>query len=242
MTDRLSSEREAEIAEHLATTKNWSIGNLATRDLLAELAAVRAERDQAYDNLAGANLARWEEEQDNSRLRLALQSAQRGRRRLRTELAKYVGKEPTIAEEMAYLSHCLDAVLDLCDDAERQATRWENPLPVPEWVAKVRAAAEGMVPRRSYPPALPWARLMDDEDLWDFLAELAGAAAGRSVVPSAQDALSEIEDTCARWRAIAEAQHAHNTAPGPSADAPADGITRRIAPMQALREGGERDA
>ncbi|HLT09648.1 MAG TPA: hypothetical protein VK028_02425 [Micromonosporaceae bacterium] len=52
--------------------------------LLAELAAVRAERDQA-----------------------------------RAELAKYVGKEPTVVEEMAYLNRCLNAVYDLCDEAKR---------------------------------------------------------------------------------------------------------------------------
>ncbi|MFF4791918.1 hypothetical protein ACFY2M_19615 [Streptomyces sp. NPDC001276] len=46
MNDRLTPQREAEIAEHLAATENWSIGNLAARDLLAELAAVRAERDE----------------------------------------------------------------------------------------------------------------------------------------------------------------------------------------------------
>ncbi|MCM1943196.1 hypothetical protein NC239_33845 [Streptomyces sp. G3] len=34
--------------------------------------------------------------------------------RLRAELEKYVGKEPTVAEEMAYLNRCIDAVLDLC--------------------------------------------------------------------------------------------------------------------------------
>ncbi|MGW4043002.1 hypothetical protein [Streptomyces sp. NPDC004721] len=142
-------------------------------------------------------------------------------RRQRAELAKYVGKEPTIAEEMAYLSRCINTVLDLCTKAEEQAGRWEQPLPVPEWVAPVRAAAEGLVERRSYPPALPWAQLMDDEDLQEFLAELSGVAVGRSVVPNVQDALADVEDTCARWRAIAEAQHAHNTAPGPNA--PKDG-------------------
>ncbi|MFF8100084.1 hypothetical protein ACF07S_09965 [Streptomyces sp. NPDC016640] len=66
--------------------------------------------------------------------------------RLKAELAKYVGKEPTVAEEMEYLSRCLDAVRDLCDEAEKQATRWENPLPVPEWVEQVRAAASGERP------------------------------------------------------------------------------------------------
>ena len=63
---------------------------------------------------------------------------------LETELAKYVGKEPTIADEMAYLHRCLNAVYEVCDQAEKQATRWENPLPVPEWVAVVREAADGV--------------------------------------------------------------------------------------------------
>lgn len=62
--------------------------------------------------------------------------------RLRAELAKYVGVEPTVAEEMSYLHRCLDSVLALCDDAERRAGRWENPVPVPEWVEQVRMAAE----------------------------------------------------------------------------------------------------
>lgn len=63
--------------------------------------------------------------------------------RLRATLAKYVGKEPTVVEEMAYLNRCLNAVHDLCDEAKRQAARWENPLPVPEWVTAVEQAADG---------------------------------------------------------------------------------------------------
>lgn len=66
--------------------------------------------------------------------------------RMRTELAKYVGAEPTIAEEMAYLSACLNAVHDLCNRAQTQAERWEQPLPVPAWVEQVRGAASGMHP------------------------------------------------------------------------------------------------
>ena len=80
----------------------------------------------------------------------------------------------------------------------------------------------------SYPPALPWAALMDDEDLREFLGDLIDAlnstpATGRSV-------LAEVEKTCATWRLIAEAQHGHNTAPGP------DAMTRTFAPPQAFRE------
>jgi hypothetical protein len=108
---RLSPEREAEIRGYIATCTNWSLDAIAARELLAELAAVRAERDKA-----------------------------------RTELSKYVGKEPTIAEEMDYISRCLNAVHDVCDAAEKQATRRERPLPVPKWVEQVRAAASGERP------------------------------------------------------------------------------------------------
>lgn len=65
-----------------------------------------------------------------------------------------------------------------------------------------------------YPPALPWAALMDNEDRTDFLDELAASAV---TYTDTKTALEEVEDTCSRWRAIAEAQHAHNTAEGPDA-------------------------
>ncbi|WP_416477095.1 hypothetical protein [Streptomyces sp. LKA04] len=47
MTERLTPQRETEIRDYIATCTNWSLDALAARDLLAELAAVRAERDQA---------------------------------------------------------------------------------------------------------------------------------------------------------------------------------------------------
>lgn len=84
---------------------------------------------------------------------------------------------------------------------------------------------------QSYGPVFPWAALMDNEDLTDFLDELAASAITHA---SSEVALAEVEKSCATWRLIAEAQHAHNTAPGP--DAEADGITRVIVPVQALRE------
>ena len=64
----------------------------------------------------------------------------------------------------------------------------------------------------TYPSALPWAKLMDHEDLTDFLDELAASAITHV---TSEVALDEVESTIARWRAIGEAQHAHNTAPGP---------------------------
>ncbi|MEU7597524.1 hypothetical protein AB0B79_31505 [Streptomyces sp. NPDC039022] len=66
--------------------------------------------------------------------------------RLANELGRYVGKEPTVAEEMSFLSSCLGAVRDLCDRARQDARRWEQPLPEPEWVAAVEEAASGNRP------------------------------------------------------------------------------------------------
>lgn len=122
---------------------------------------------------------------------------------LEAERKRYVGVEPTIAEEMAYLGRCLDAVHQVCDDTVRQATRWENPLPVPEWVEQVRTAADGEwtadIPR----PALPWAHTMDDGDLHLFLDDLVSAAMGRwrsdPDIPDRQ-VLADVEKACADWR------------------------------------------
>ncbi|MFD6421071.1 hypothetical protein [Streptomyces sp. NPDC060198] len=55
----------------------------ATLLMLAAMDRLSTESSQLYADLTGANLARYEEEQDNARLRLALASAKRGRRRLR---------------------------------------------------------------------------------------------------------------------------------------------------------------
>ncbi|WP_326700242.1 hypothetical protein OG909_24920 [Streptomyces sp. NBC_01754] len=58
----------------------------AVPELLAEVDRLRAEVSNLSDDVTGACLARYEEEQDADRLRLALASAQRGRRQLRSKL------------------------------------------------------------------------------------------------------------------------------------------------------------
>lgn len=68
----------------------------------------------------------------------------------------------------------------------------------------------------SYPPALPWARLMDADDLAEFLAEVEHAIATPGTTPA--EALAAVEKACGTWRLIGEAQHAHNTAPGPNSE------------------------
>ncbi|MEH0417903.1 hypothetical protein [Streptomyces sp. B21-083] len=144
---------------------------------------------------------------------------------LELERSKYVGAEPTIAEEMAYLSRCLDSVLSLCDEQDKAARLFE--LSQPEWIARVREAADGLVERTSYPPALPWARLMDDEDLAEFIDELADAATRNA---TGEERLAAVEEVCGTWRLIAEAQDGHNTAPGP------DAVTQVFVPVASPRE------
>ena len=80
----------------------------------------------------------------------------------------------------------------------------------------------------AYPLALPWALLMDQEDLREFLGDLAGALDGAPAHMATEAGhvhtrriLDHLERICGTWRAIAETQHAHNTAPGPQAEATA---------------------
>lgn len=88
---------------------------------------------------------------------------------------------------------------------------------------------------RTYPPALPWARHMDDEDLSDFLDELAAAA---GTPGSYEGALATVENAIAQWRLIGEAQHAHNTAPGPEAE----DVTPQVQKLRTLLAGQREQA
>ncbi|WP_327594636.1 hypothetical protein [Streptomyces chartreusis] len=89
-----------------------------------------------------------------------------------------------------------------------------------------RLAAETHQPD-AYPLTVPWALLMDNDDLIGFLNELAGVMqdaphmATQAGHVHARNILDGLEKTCGTWRLIAEAQHAHNTAPGPDAEATA---------------------
>jgi multidrug efflux pump subunit AcrA (membrane-fusion protein) len=60
VNERMPLTRIAEIEQHLAATTNWSLGNLAARDLLAELYAVRAELRVARGRVAELEAERHE--------------------------------------------------------------------------------------------------------------------------------------------------------------------------------------
>jgi hypothetical protein len=61
---------------------------------------LRSELDQARDDVVGACLARWEEEQDNARLRLALASAKRGRSQLRARVTELLAERHSTNEAL----------------------------------------------------------------------------------------------------------------------------------------------
>lgn len=70
-----------------------------------------------------------------------------------------------------------------------------------------------------YPPALPWAEWLDDDDLAELLDAVADVAVPHA---PAAERLAALEETLAEYRLIAEADHAQAVAPGPDDDVPAD--------------------
>ncbi|MEU5157764.1 hypothetical protein [Glycomyces sp. NPDC021274] len=89
--------------------------------------------------------------------------------------------------------------------------------------------------------ALPWAFLLDDEDLHEFLGDLVAVAFNRwrwdPEVPDTET-LRRVEKVCTTWRLIGEAQHAHNTAPGPDMVVPAAADADTCLPVPGVAEGG----
>ena len=83
--------------------------------------------DVVEEELTGVNLALWEEIEAYARLRLALTSAQRGRRELRAQVAELLAERHTTNEALSEAAEALRAD---------------------------RGAEES--PSGGYPPALPW--------------------------------------------------------------------------------------
>ena len=164
-------------------------------EMRKKVAEVLAGRNAAAIELGEAAtraITKAEAERDEARARITDLEAERKR---------YVGVEPTIAEEMAYLSSCLDAVHGLCEEQEKAARLFE--LPAPEWITAVRQAVDGEWTADTPRPALPWAHVMDDDDLHLFLGDLVSAAMGRwQSDPEVPDrtVLAAVEKACADWR------------------------------------------
>lgn len=129
--------------------------------------------------------------------------------------------------------------------AELEAERHSTNAALDDAVQELRAVK---TPDGKWSPALPWARLMDDEDLQEFLGDLLDSL--NSSPATTRAVLDEVEKTCSTWRLVAEAQHGHNTAPGPDAARQSFGERaaresdpgRRVAYRMLAEPGGEFDA
>ena len=144
---------------------------------------------------------------------------------LALESAQLLQSPETVAEtEQLRVKHA-EAAATVAQLVLERGERMKVENALRDQIAELEAA---QAPTDEYPPALPWAKLMDHEDLTDFLDELAASAITHA---SSEVALAEVESTCGRWRVIAEAQHAHNTAPGLDAE---DDVTPQVAKLRAL--------
>lgn len=169
-------------------------GLLQSPETAGELEHLRKDRDAFRDQRTGVF-------KTNERLIVALQEEQDARLRAENDVRKLtreVAELEAANERAATHSERLAALL---------VARTQDLMAAENRVAESEKASD------IYPPALPWAKWLDEEDLADCLDELAAAAIAH--VGSAE-ALAEIEKTCATWRVIAEATRAHLTAPGPN--------------------------
>ncbi|MFE7395174.1 hypothetical protein [Streptomyces sp. NPDC057557] len=134
------------------------------------------------------------------RLLLALTSGQA----VSPEAARGLADEHRAEVRTAELDAAADAIAALPTDYECDPGRGDA-------VKVLRRRVKSADKNQGYPLALGWARQLDADDLEGFLAELAEAADGVDDLAT----LAEVENVIATWRALGEAQHAHNTAPGP---------------------------
>jgi hypothetical protein len=168
--------------------------------------------DTVEDELTGVSLSLYEEELTSARLRLALESAQRGRHGRAELRGSY---QFTEGSRQRWRTACIEAEQER-DQLKAQvaallAERHSTNESLDDAVQELRARPVEEPSSGGYPPALPWLALLDEDDRVEFLDELADSA---TVNQSSEVRLAEIERTCATWRLIAEAQHGHNTAPG----------------------------
>ncbi len=115
----MTPDREQEIRSLLEgpVAALMANGYTAVQPLLASVDRLRAEVDRLSDELTGRSLALHEKELDTARLRLALASAQRGRREQRARVAEL---------EAAPVDEAVDLAEGL---AGLEAMRREHPAP-----------------------------------------------------------------------------------------------------------------
>jgi hypothetical protein len=173
------------------------------------------ELDQVLEDLTGANLARWEEEQDTARLRLALSSAKRGRSQLRARVAELEAQRDRRRVRLVSLQNdALNMRGTLSPNGEDNKvpfTLGETLAPAVEWL--VNRVAELLAERRTTNEAL-------DDAVQALRADRAEPAKG----PSAAESADPLTALFAPTQVLREESYA-------------EAATPRVQAMRALLDG-----
>ena len=145
----LDHAREALNARMLKDDLRLVLENVITyaAERQAENEQLRAEVDQAHDNLIGANLSLYEEEQETARLRLALESARRGRRGLRAQVAALLEERHRTNEWADDAAKALRADRDRIAELEARLAEFERPADEDPIALSLTTKADVFVPR-----------------------------------------------------------------------------------------------
>ncbi|GGY81407.1 hypothetical protein GCM10010327_10100 [Streptomyces nitrosporeus] len=106
--------------------RQQEIAETAVPELLAEVERLRAEVSDLASAVTGACLARYEEEQDADRLRVALASAQRGRRELRGRVAELEAQSEKVLAFCAQRAEYITSILNCHPNNKRDYNRWQG--------------------------------------------------------------------------------------------------------------------
>jgi hypothetical protein len=243
---------EAELAEHGITGSAYALP-------VPVGPVLRSELDQARDDVMGACLARWEEEQDNARLRLALASAKRGRSQLRAQVAELEAqRERRRVRLVALQNDALNMRGTLSPNGEDNKvpfTLGETLTPAVEWlinrVAELEAerhstnealddAVQALRADRAEPAKGPSAA--ESADRWTALFAPTQALRVEAERPGACDACGSLPEQwcpdCAACKAGCHGGHVDN--PCGHANAPwanTEAVPPRVQAMRALLDG-----
>jgi len=168
--------------------------------------------DVVEEELTGVNLALWEEVEAYARLRLALESARRGRRELRARVAELEAQRDRRRVRLVALQN--DA-LNMRGSLSPMGEDRKVPFPLGETLTP---AVEWLIARVAELEAEPlaWAWKLDAKSLDNFLIAL-GSFSEHEPMDEAVDRIHELLRSYRETTSV-------------------DGVTWRIAPTQALRE------
>ncbi|KFK87789.1 hypothetical protein IX27_17970 [Streptomyces sp. JS01] len=119
---------------------------------------------------------------------------------LEARLEKYVGKEPTVRDEMAYLQRCANAVYELCEFARMRRHEVVTVDEVVQAISGERPDDPADKRRRIYIDGRgdAWLSLSHDRNI-QYIGPLAGALWSEETTTSVRDRIGELHEIGRCW-------------------------------------------